>query len=92
MKRIILSSLNPVKQIAALQGFQEMFPGEVFLIEGIQVESGVSSQPMTDQETYQGALNRARRARQTLPDGDFWVGIEGGCRIKMGNLRSSPGL
>lgn len=86
MKRIILSSLNPVKQMAALQGFQEMFPGEEFLLEGIQVESGVSSQPLTDEETYQGALNRAGLSRQRLPGGDFWVGIEGGVQEKDGEF------
>jgi inosine/xanthosine triphosphatase len=78
VKRIIVASKNPVKIQAALDGFQKMFPAEVFVVEGISAPSGVSDQPMSDTETLQGALNRARNARE-LTDGDYWVGIEGGC-------------
>lgn len=72
--------------MAALRGFREMFPGEEFKIYGIQVESGVSSQPISDQETYQGAYNRANKARLQYPDGDFWVGIEGGIQENGGEM------
>uniref|UniRef100_A0A6B2LQ86 inosine/xanthosine triphosphatase n=1 Tax=Arcella intermedia TaxID=1963864 RepID=A0A6B2LQ86_9EUKA len=34
---------------------------------------------MTDEETYKGALQRARNAKQSLPEGvHYWVGLEGG--------------
>jgi inosine/xanthosine triphosphatase len=33
---------------------------------------------MSDSETFQGALQRAKNAKNAEPDADFWVGIEGG--------------
>lgn len=63
-----------------------MFPGEAFYMEGVSVPSGVSHQPMTDEETYQGAFNRARNARLTRPEADYWIGIEGGCEEKHGEM------
>jgi len=78
MKKIVVASNNPVKIQAALNGFQRMFPAEEFTIESLTVPSGVSDQPMSDQETITGASNRAARAAQVLPASDYWVGIEGG--------------
>jgi inosine/xanthosine triphosphatase len=86
MKTIIVASTNPVKIQAALAGFQAMFPAETFTVQGVSVPSGVSDQPMSDEETLAGALNRARAARQHLPDADFWTGIEGGIEEKHGDL------
>jgi len=86
MKKIILSSPNPVKMEAALRGFQEMFPAVEFCIEGIQVESGVRDQPLTDTETFQGASTRAQNARLSRPDGEYWVGIEGGVEENHGEF------
>ncbi len=63
-----------------------MFPSETFTTEGVSVPSGVSDQPMTDEETLQGALNRASKVRELHPDADYWVGIEGGCEEKHGEL------
>jgi non-canonical (house-cleaning) NTP pyrophosphatase len=56
--RLIIASTNPVKVQSALHGFRLMFPDETFTTEGVSVPSGVSDQPMTDEETLQGALNR----------------------------------
>jgi inosine/xanthosine triphosphatase len=44
----------------------------------IDVPSGVSEQPASDEESRQGASNRVRNAQQARPDADFWVGMEGG--------------
>lgn len=55
-----------------------MFPDEEFNAWGIPAPSGVSDQPMSDTETQHGAFNRMQAARQTAPNGDFWIGIEGG--------------
>jgi inosine/xanthosine triphosphatase len=86
MKTIIVASTNPVKIQAALAGFQAMFPGETFTVQGVSVASGVSEQPMSDEETLAGAINRARAVREQMPDADFWAGIEGGCEEKHGEL------
>ncbi|MBN1971102.1 MAG: inosine/xanthosine triphosphatase [Candidatus Delongbacteria bacterium] len=80
--KIIVSSKNPVKINATLNGFMEVFPKEVFEIEGVSVPSDVSDQPMNEEETYQGALNRAGNAYKDFPEADYWVGIEGGIEKK----------
>jgi inosine/xanthosine triphosphatase len=84
--KLIVASTNPVKIQSALHGFQQMFPSVTFTVEGISVPSGVSDQPMTDEETLQGALNRASNIRAAHPDSDYWIGIEGGCEEKHGEL------
>ncbi|MEZ4984057.1 MAG: inosine/xanthosine triphosphatase [Saprospiraceae bacterium] len=78
MKQIIVASTNPVKVEAALAGFQEMFPNEVFEARGVSALSGVNDQPIGSDETWQGAWNRLQAARKYHPDADYWVGIEGG--------------
>lgn len=78
MKKIIVASKNPVKINSALTGFKKMFPDEEFKIEGVSVPSGVPEQPVGDAETYLGALNRAKNAKKSYTDADFWVGMEGG--------------
>jgi inosine/xanthosine triphosphatase len=86
MKTIVVASTNPVKIQAALAGFRAMFPGQEFNAQGVSVPSGVSDQPMSDEETLNGALNRARAAQTQHPNADYWVGIEGGCEEKFGVL------
>jgi len=75
---VVIASQNPVKVQAALNGFRRMFPQFTFAAEAIQVPSGVADQPMTDEETRQGARNRVVNARLARPAADFWIGIEGG--------------
>lgn len=76
--KVVVASLNPVKQSAVQQAFQEAFPESRILISGMDVPSGVRDQPMTDSETLLGARQRAQRAQQADPHADFWVGLEGG--------------
>lgn len=76
--KIIIASKNPVKIEAVENGFAEMFPDWTLETEGVSVPSEVSNQPMGDEETFTGALNRAKNARKSLPNADFWVGVEGG--------------
>ena len=59
-----------------------MFPNEQFTAYGTSVESGVSNQPMNDNETYQGSLNRVNNASKVIPSADYWIGIEGGIEAK----------
>jgi inosine/xanthosine triphosphatase len=76
--KVIVASLNPVKQAAARQAFEQAFPHLAISITGVDVPSGVRDQPMTDAETLLGARQRAQRAQQEQPHADFWVGLEGG--------------
>lgn len=78
MTILVLASTNPVKIQALRLGFTQMFPGETIEILTTSVPSGVSDQPLSDQETLQGAANRARNAARLVPQADYWIGIEGG--------------
>lgn len=78
LKRVIIASQNPVKINSVKNGFEKMFPEGKFIFEGITFPSGVSDQPMTNDETMLGALNRATSAKSAIAEADFWIGIEGG--------------
>ncbi|QSH39366.1 inosine/xanthosine triphosphatase [Candidatus Kaiserbacteria bacterium] len=82
MKKIIVASKNPVKVHAVEQAFGKMFKGEDFEIVGVSVPSDVPDQPMSDEETYTGALNRVNNAQAAESDAEYWVGIEGGIEEK----------
>lgn len=89
MKTIVIASTNPVKINATLGGFKKMFPKEKFEGLGISVSSGVSDQPMSDAETFQGALNRATAAKKASNKADYWVGLEGGVEDNGKEMRST---
>ncbi|MBI4133566.1 inosine/xanthosine triphosphatase [Candidatus Uhrbacteria bacterium] len=76
--KVIVASKNPIKIQAARGAFERMFPDASATYEGFSVSSGVPDQPHTEEETLQGAVNRATRARAEYPDADYWVGMEGG--------------
>ncbi|MDA7501753.1 inosine/xanthosine triphosphatase [Chitinophagales bacterium] len=77
-KIIYVASKNPVKIEATKSAFEKVFPKEDFQCIGVSINSEVSDQPSSSEETYKGALNRAQGAKNKYPDGNFWVGIEGG--------------
>jgi inosine/xanthosine triphosphatase len=54
----------------------------------VAADSGVSDQPKSDKETYEGAFNRALGASKAVPDADFWVGVEGGIETKGNDMES----
>ena len=83
-RSIAVGSKNPVKIQAALAGFQRMFPELKFTVEGFDVGSGVSDQPMSCNETLNGATNRANGLKSASPNSDFFIGIEGGIEIIAG--------
>ncbi|MEW5847685.1 MAG: inosine/xanthosine triphosphatase [Myxococcota bacterium] len=88
MQTVVVASTNPVKIRATELGFQRMFPGQVCQVVGVSVPSGVSDQPMDDEETLRGAHNRANHARAARPDATWWVGLEGGVDEKAGELEA----
>ncbi len=77
-KKVVVASLNPAKIKAVESAFTASFADQSFLFEGVSVPSGVPDQPMFDQETKQGALNRVHNAQQQITDADFYVGLEAG--------------
>jgi inosine/xanthosine triphosphatase len=78
MASVVIASLNPVKVRAVQVGFERMFPGREFEFHAVSVDSAVSNQPNSDQETLNGACNRAAGALALRPQADYWVGVEGG--------------
>lgn len=77
-KKVVVASLNPAKIRAVESAFTACFPECEFVFEGISVPSEVPDQPMNDNETKQGALNRVHNAQSAMTDGDFYVGLEAG--------------
>jgi inosine/xanthosine triphosphatase len=65
---------STVKQL-----FGESHVGESITVEPVEVASGVASQPMSAEESQQGALQRATLAiEQSGNQADFGIGLEGG--------------
>ena len=77
MIKIVVASRNPVKINAAKIGFELMLKDDVEAI-GLSIPSGVSDQPMTDEDTRKGSETRAIGAKNKMADANFWIGIEGG--------------
>jgi len=86
MIKIIVASLNPVKIEAARVAFSRAFPQVNFEINGVNAISGVSDQPLSDQETKLGVLNRIKSARLLDAEADFYFAFEGGAEDKEGLL------
>jgi len=78
MPTVVISSKNPVKVNATKQAFTLVFPGQTFDFVEVSAASGVSNQPLSNQETQIGATNRVNNAAAAHPEADFYVGIEGG--------------
>ncbi len=83
LKKVYIGSENPVKIECTRIGFKEVF-GNIsnFKFIGKSASSGVGDQPMTNAETLLGAKNRAENLKKLFPDGDFYVGIEGGIQTR----------
>lgn len=89
-----VGSSNPVKQNAVRTAVTEHWPdAKIF---GYEVSSGVSSQPMSDEETQTGAINRAKaalaeglKAHPNLSEEVLGVGLEGGVTMWNNELWST---
>lgn len=67
------------KNKAKLDAVQTAF-GKVYShveTHGFDVESGIAEQPRTDEESIQGAINRAQAALARLATANYGVGLEG---------------
>lgn len=71
---VAVGSLNPVKIAAVRAVVRQVWPEAVVV--GAAVESGVSSQPLSDEEAITGATQRAHLAR-LVGSADLGVGLEG---------------
>lgn len=74
---VAVGSKNPVKIQAVKLAFTRVFPNIIWNIIGVNVDSRVSNQPMSDLESIKGATNRAKNSLKKV-SADFGVGLEGG--------------
>lgn len=80
MIEIAVGSQNPTKLSAVEMAAKEIFT-EPYNITGFKVESGVSDQPMSDEEMIEGAINRAYSVSYEMRTAKYAVGLEGGIRV-----------
>lgn len=71
--KIVIGSKNPAK----IKAVQAAFQNERVELISVDVPSGVSNQPFSDEETIKGAINRAYAAVEK-GNGDIGIGLEGG--------------
>lgn len=74
LMKVHVGTGNPIKVKAVQAAFEKVFSGELSEVRAIPVEPGVPSQPFGEQ-VIRGATQRARRS---LGDADYGVGIEAG--------------
>nr|WP_231736982.1 DUF84 family protein [Halobacterium sp. CBA1126] len=77
--RVAVGSGNPVKRDAVAAALPDA------TVDAVSVPSGVPEQPRGDDETVEGARNRAERALQSGEYG-LGVGLEGGVAEREGDL------
>ncbi|WP_337878636.1 inosine/xanthosine triphosphatase [Rheinheimera sp.] len=74
--KVLVASANPAKIRAVESAFAEVFGSAGLSVSGVATQSGVAAQPMTSDETLQGALNRVQALQHA--DADYKVAIEAG--------------
>lgn len=82
--KVMVASLNPVKIEATRLALVEIYPDAALQVQGLAVPSGVAAQPLSCQETYDGARHRALAAKVACPEATLWVGIEAGIEQRAG--------
>lgn len=75
--KVVVGSTNPVKVAAVATAFKTLFSASEIEVEGIDAPSHVADQPMTADETREGAENRVRYC-QLHSRANYFVAIEGG--------------
>ncbi|MFN7919786.1 MAG: inosine/xanthosine triphosphatase [Bryobacteraceae bacterium] len=81
---IAVGSQNPVKVLCVRGAVRKFWPAAE--AEGVAAQSGISDQPMSDEETLRGAMQRARHALELMPEAELGVGLEGGLTDHGGDL------
>ncbi|PIY80732.1 MAG: inosine/xanthosine triphosphatase [Candidatus Pacebacteria bacterium CG_4_10_14_0_8_um_filter_42_14] len=86
--KLFVGSTNPVKLNAARVAAEKKWP-DVEII-SCEVESGISEQPLTDEETRKGARNRAiaslaTKVDESRSDEALGIGLEGGVFTRENN-------
>lgn len=82
--KIIVGTKNQKKIDVALRVFESVLNVDNAVVEGRDAQSGVPEVPH-DQETYQGAYNRATECYKQS-DADYYIGLESGLVERYGNM------
>ncbi|GAB1621283.1 inosine/xanthosine triphosphatase [Agarivorans albus] len=75
--KVVVGSRNPVKVRAVAKALAMYYPDAEIDCQGIDAPSKVPEQPITTQQTRDGAVNRLRYCQQHQT-ADFYAAIEGG--------------
>eukprot|EP00930_Biecheleria_cincta_P041992 TRINITY_DN28879_c0_g1_i1.p1 TRINITY_DN28879_c0_g1~~TRINITY_DN28879_c0_g1_i1.p1 ORF type:complete len:202 (+),score=34.06 TRINITY_DN28879_c0_g1_i1:33-608(+) len=86
MPKLAVGTRNPGKIDAVRRSLASYEKLRNFEIQGAQVESGVSDQPITMEETTMGAKTRAERARAAVEGADLGIGMESGLFTSGGKM------
>ena len=77
---IALGSTSVDKKKVLAEVFRKEFKIKPKII-GVEVDSGITDQPLDEKSTIKGAVNRAKEALKKLPESDFGIGLEGGLSL-----------
>lgn len=81
--KFIIGTESKIKLEAARGVINQVLKSNSVNITGIEVESGVPATPW-NQETLDGAKNRATNSKTIIPDADYWIGLESGLVDRFG--------
>jgi inosine/xanthosine triphosphatase len=76
--KIVIASANPAKIHAVQHALTKVFAGDNAEYIGLETVSGVNAQPMSSEETLQGAMNRLQFVAAAQPGADYYIAIEAG--------------
>lgn len=73
---VYMSTESPIKHTAISRAMRRA--GIPVRMDGKKVETGVNEQPMTIEESYEGAMNRHRNLKALGVEADYYVTVESG--------------
>ncbi|KPI87384.1 hypothetical protein ABL78_3518 [Leptomonas seymouri] len=76
-----VGTTNRAKVECVVAVVNKCFPNVIHEVRAVNVNSGVTDQPMSAEETQRGAVNRAKSALDAIPEADFGIGLEGGLEL-----------
>ena len=77
---IALGSTSEDKKRILFETFRKEFKIKPKII-GVEVDSGITDQPLDEKTTIKGATNRAKEAMKKVSQCDFSIGLEGGLSL-----------
>lgn len=78
MKNIALGTTSQEKQRILSECLEKMKESGEYKIMPCDVSSGIADQPLDEETTITGAINRAHNALESDPDSDCGIGLEAG--------------